>query len=174
MRPVASWQFVPVCHQPCAIKSVLSAVLSAGHRRRVSLKWVSRDTLSRLAPRHTGSRAMLGPSVWPRSLHRSATQALMQADTQPNYSLISLQDFDNPTGPWESDWGFVQSDLFCLVLSPIPVQFPRSSSSSLLPALLRPLNWGFAKRGIRGEKLQLYNINSCKNDGGETNKKQFS
>lgn len=58
--PVATWQFVPVCHQPRAIKPVLSAVLSAGHRRRVSLKWGSRDTLSRLAPPHTGSRAALG------------------------------------------------------------------------------------------------------------------
>ena len=44
-----------------------------------------------------------------------ATQALMQGDTRPNDSLISLKDSDDPTGPWESDRGFVQSDLFCLV-----------------------------------------------------------
>lgn len=62
LLPVAAWQFVPVCHQPRAIKPVLSAVLSAGHRRRVSLKWSSRDTLSRLNPPHTGSQAALGPS----------------------------------------------------------------------------------------------------------------
>lgn len=88
-------------------------------------------------------------SVWPRSLLRTATQALMRGDTQPNYSLISLQDSDDPTGPWESDWGFVRSDLFCLV-APIPVQLSHSSSSSLLPVLLRPLNWGFEKSGIKG------------------------
>lgn len=103
-------------------------------------------------PPHTGSRAALGPPVWPRSLPRPATQALMQGDTRPNDSLISLQDSDDPSGPWESDWGFVRSDLFCLVPVPIPVQFPHSSSRSLLPALLRPLNRGFEKRGIKGAR----------------------
>lgn len=60
-------------------------------------------------------RGCVGSLSGPGASPRPATKALMQGDTRPNDSLISPQDSDDPSGPWESDWGFVRSDLFCLV-----------------------------------------------------------
>lgn len=98
LLPAEAWQFVPVCHQPRAIKPVLSAVLSAGHRRGVSSKWGSRDTLSRLAPPRTGSGAALGPSVWPWSLPWPANAGVNAS----RHSAKWLSNF--PSGLRQSHW----------------------------------------------------------------------
>lgn len=123
LLPVAAWQFVPVCHQPRAIKPALSAVLSAGHRRRVSLKWGSRDTLSRLAPPHTGSRATLGPSVWPLSLPRPANAGA----NARRHSAERLSNF--PSGLRRSHWPLrirlrICSEWFVLSCPPYPCAIP--------------------------------------------------
>lgn len=39
-----AWQFAPVCQQPCAIKPMLSAVLSAGHRQWGSANSAAAET----------------------------------------------------------------------------------------------------------------------------------
>lgn len=87
-------------------------------------------------------RGSAGLSVWPRSLPGSATQPLMQGDTQANCSLISPSDLrkipltlENQTEDLFGVICFVLSSRSCL----IP---PHSSSSSLLPAKLEAAKLG--------------------------------
>lgn len=132
LLPVVSWQSVPVCHQPPAIKPVLSSVLSARHRRRVSLKWGSRDTLSRLVPPHTGSSASLGPLCL-------APEPASSCDAGANARRHSAKLRSNfPSGLRRSHWPLriglrICSEWFVLSCpSHIDVPFAHSSSSSLV------------------------------------------
>lgn len=59
--------------------------------------------------------AAQGPSVWPRSPPWPANAGVNVSRLSSQMSLVSLQERDDPSGPWESDWGFVLTDLFCLL-----------------------------------------------------------
>lgn len=88
----AAWQFAPVCQQPGAIKPMLSAVLSAGHRQ-----WGSANSEAAETPCPAGGLVVVlqGPSAAHRKRDRTGSlclapgwpvQALMRAGTPANDS----------------------------------------------------------------------------------------
>ena len=155
LLPVLSWQFVPIFHQPRAIKPALSAVLSAGHRRRVSLKWGSRDTLSRLVPPHTGNGAALGPLCL-------APESASTGNAGANAGRHSAKLHSNfPSGRRWSHWHLrirlrICSEWFVLSCPPI------SLSSSLTQVLVLCSKHQAGRSLIERKSCSCYGLNLWK------------